>query len=488
MLYLLLALGCDTASKPVRREAPAAGASSAGSARSAAPLVVAPQGDRWEFTIASEGGDPPLRIVPLRDGGWALAGSRPPPLNLGGQTFHGQPHLVYVGVFDAVGKHRFSTEVAQSGGQTFGDLIEAPDGDLILAADINGSSVSVLGKHVSGEGPLVARFSPQGVLRWAQMEGGARSDPNPRRARNARLTVTPAGDIYVAYHLGPASQQSQLEARAGVVLCRLGAGGSPLWTTEILDRGFWTETFLRPHPAGGVIIAGNSDGDLNWESARSPSPAALNPSPAAAPARALEGAAGFGLFHRGAYGGGPPNLFVARFDDAGELVWHQSEHARHLKFGKAYDVSVGQDGSSWFAIGGTGKLSLKGQTLTTNDWDLIVLRVSPEGQWLPPIHLRRPAAQGRGRLLRRGQEAWLFGDSAGPDDKRSRVGFRLAADGSATKLKVAGAPLLGVASQGGRLLLVSSPEQGGSRGTTLPLVVERSPWPTSAEARDRDAP
>src|SRR5690606_25029347 len=115
-----------------------------------------------------------------------------------------------------------------------------PDGDLILAADINGSSVSVLGKHVSGEGPLVARFSPQGVLRWAQMEGGARSDPNPRRARNARLTVTPAGDIYVAYHLGPASQQSQLEARAGVVLCRLGAGGSPLWTTEILDRGFWT--------------------------------------------------------------------------------------------------------------------------------------------------------------------------------------------------------------------------------------------------------
>lgn len=459
---LTTALAGLTACDEKNESQPAPRASQATAAPAASAVRTPDGGVRWTIELAKRGGDPPAKAVALKGGGWALAGSRPPPVNLGGETLTGRSHLVYLGIFDAAGKHRFSVGIGQQGGQTFGDLVAAPNGDVVLAADVYGNSVRVGESWARGPGPLVARFAPDGQLRWALKVG------EEGMGRRARLAMDPKGDVFVAYHFGAERQQSTQVIRAGVAFLRLSADGKVVWRRSVADRGHWTKTFLRAHPSGGVVAAGQSDGAyLHWAPLLADAPSPNSDDPVEQEKQGLR------LYTRG-YGGGKPRFFFARFDADGKLLWQQTRSVP-VKFGSVHDLELARDETAWLAASITGAAELDGGKLAADDYDLLLLRASKAGEWLPPIHLKEPGGQGRAQLLPRGKEMAVFASTTVEGNPR---GWRLrfSAAGKETKRSLAGMPFVSLEPRGPDENTLLSVRFEDAPSKTL-LHVER--WPLS---------
>ncbi len=203
----------------------------------------------------------------------------------------------------------------------------APNGDLVLAAATEGS---LAGENQGQRDVYLARYSPEGALRWARQTGGPQND-SP-----LGVSVAPDGSIYVGgFTEGDYASPSQ--GSADVWLARYDADGNELWSRQfgsnLWDRGFDVVAF-----DGGAYITGYTSSSLD-------------------PATDLGGFDGF----------------AAKFDAQGNQQW-----LRH----------IGTDATDWgqgSALAPDGGLYVTGYTegelggIRAGDKDLFAVRLNPDG-------------------------------------------------------------------------------------------------------------
>ncbi len=203
----------------------------------------------------------------------------------------------------------------------------APDGDVIVAAATEGS---LAGANQGQRDVYLARYSPDGQLRWSHQTGGPRND-SP-----LGVSVAPDGTIYVGgFTEGDFASPNQ--GSADVWLARFDSDGTELWRRQFggpqWDRGFDVAAF-----DGGAYITGYTAGSLDL-------------------ATDLEGFDGF----------------AARFDADGNQQW-----IRHI----STDATDWGQGS---ALAPDGGLYVTGYTEgdlggpNAGDKDLFVVRLRPDG-------------------------------------------------------------------------------------------------------------
>ena len=128
----------------------------------------------------------------------------------------------------------------------------APNGDVVLAAITEGS---LDGQNQGQRDVYLARYSPDGQLRWSRQTGGPQND-SP-----LGVSVAPDGSIYVGgFTEGDFASPNQ--GSADVWLARYDADGNELWRRQFggpaWDRGFDVAAF-----DSGAYITGYSAGTLD---------------------------------------------------------------------------------------------------------------------------------------------------------------------------------------------------------------------------------
>ena len=227
----------------------------------------------------------------------------------------------------------------------------APDGDIVLAAITEGS---LDGDNQGHRDVYLARYSPDGQLRWSHQTGGPKND-SP-----LGVSVAPDGSIYVG-GFTEGDYASPNQGSADVWLARYNANGEELWRRQFggpaWDRGFDVAAF-----DGGAYITGYSAGPLD-------------------PDTDLGGFDGF----------------AAKFDADGNQQW-----GRH----------IGTDATDWgqgSALTPDGGLYFTGYTegdlggTNAGDKDLFVVRLRPDGSLAWAAQMGTPALD------------WTQGVGLGPD-------------------------------------------------------------------------
>ena len=134
---------------------------------------------------------------------------------------------------------------------TFG-VASAPNGDLVLAAVTEGS---LTGDHQGQRDVYLARYSPDGELRWAKQTGGPQND-SP-----LGVSAAPDGSIYIG-GVTDGDYASPNQGSADVWLARYDADGNELWRRQfgaaLWDRGFDVVAF-----DGGAYITGYTSSILD---------------------------------------------------------------------------------------------------------------------------------------------------------------------------------------------------------------------------------
>ncbi|WP_420434916.1 hypothetical protein [Candidatus Poriferisocius sp.] len=227
----------------------------------------------------------------------------------------------------------------------------APNGDVVLAAATEGSLV---GRNQGQRDVYLARYSPDGQLRWSRQTGGPQND-SP-----LGVSVAPDGSIYVGgFTEGDFASPNQ--GSADVWLAHYDADGNELWRRQFggpaWDRGFDVAAF-----DSGAYITGYSAGTLD-------------------PDTDLGGFDGF----------------AAKFDADGNQQW-----IRH----------IGTDATDWgqgSALAPDGGLFLTGYTegdlggANAGDKDLFAVRLRPDGSLAWAVQLGTSALD------------WTQGVGLGPD-------------------------------------------------------------------------
>lgn len=131
----------------------------------------------------------------------------------------------------------------------------APNGDAVIAAATEGT----LARDNQGQRDVyLARYSPEGVLRWARQTGGPQND-SP-----LGVSVAPDGSIYVG-GFTEGDYASPNQGSADVWLARYNGNGEELWRRQFggpaWDRGFDVTAF-----DGGAYITGYTASMLDPES------------------------------------------------------------------------------------------------------------------------------------------------------------------------------------------------------------------------------
>lgn len=221
----------------------------------------------------------------------------------------------------------WSIQVGTEQADTSYGVSAAPNGDVVLAAITEGG---LDGQNQGHRDVYLARYSPDGQLRWSRQTGGPKND--------SPLGVSAAldGTIYVGgFTEGDFASPNQ--GSADIWLARYDADGNELWRRQFggpaWDRGFDVTAF-----DGGAYITGYSAGTLD-------------------PATDLGGFDGY----------------AAKFDADGNQQW-----IRH----------VGTDATDWgqgSALAPDGGLYFTGYTegdlggANAGDKDVFVVRLRPDG-------------------------------------------------------------------------------------------------------------
>ena len=128
----------------------------------------------------------------------------------------------------------------------------APNGDLIVAAVTEGS---LAGDNQGRRDVYLARYSPDGELRWSRLTGGPQND-SP-----LGVSVAPDGSIYVG-GVTDGDYASPNRGSADVWLARYDADGNELWRKQfgrdMWDRGFDVAAFDR-----GAYVTGYTSSSLD---------------------------------------------------------------------------------------------------------------------------------------------------------------------------------------------------------------------------------
>ena len=228
---------------------------------------------------------------------------------------------------EATAQSEWSLQVGtQMPDTTFGVSV-APNGDLVLAAVTEGS---LAGENQGQRDVYLARYSPDGELRWSQQTGGPQND-SP-----LGVSAAPDGSIYIG-GVTDGDFASPSQGSADVWLARYDAEGTELWSrqfgSDLWDRGFDVVAF-----DGGAYITGYTSSSLD-------------------PATDLGGFDGF----------------AAKYDDQGNQQWLRQ---------------IGTDATDWgqgSALAPDGGLYVTGYTegdlggANAGDKDLFAVRLNPDG-------------------------------------------------------------------------------------------------------------
>ena len=146
----------------------------------------------------------------------------------------------------------WSIQVGTEQADTSYGVSAAPNGDVVLAAITEGG---LDGQNQGHRDVYLARYSPDGQLRWSRQTGGPKND-SP-----LGVSVAPDGTIYVGgFTEGDFASPNQ--GSADVWLARYDADGNELWRRQFggpaWDRGFDVTAF-----DGGAYITGYSAGTLD---------------------------------------------------------------------------------------------------------------------------------------------------------------------------------------------------------------------------------
>lgn len=278
----------------------------------------------------------------------------------------------------------WSIQVGTEQADTSYGVSAAPNGDVVLAAITEGG---LDGQNQGHRDVYLARYSPDGQLRWSRQTGGPKND-SP-----LGVSVALDGTIYVGgFTEGDFASPNQ--GSADVWLARYDADGNELWRRQFggpaWDRGFDVTAF-----DGGAYITGYSAGTLD-------------------PATDLGGFDGY----------------AAKFDADGNQQW-----IRH----------VGTDATDWgqgSALAPDGGLYFTGYTegdlggANAGDKDVFVVRLRPDGSLVWAAQLGTSAldwTQGVGLgpdggvLLAGSTEGSFAADNAG---ERDMIVVSLDADGN----------------------------------------------------------
>ena len=285
---------------------------------------------------------------------------------------------------DSAAQSDWSIQVGSEQADTSYGVSAAPNGDVVLAAITEGG---LDGQNQGHRDVYLARYSPDGQLRWSLQTGGPKND-SP-----LGVSVAPDGTIYVGgFTEGDFASPNQ--GSADVWLARYDADGNELWRRQFggpaWDRGFDVAAF-----DGGAYITGYSAGTLD-------------------PATDLGGFDGY----------------AAKFDADGNQQW-----IRH----------VGTDATDWgqgSALAPDGGLYFTGYTegdlggANAGDKDVFVVRLRPDGSLAWATQLGTSAldwTQGVGLgpdggvLLAGSTEGSFAADNAG---ERDMIVVSLDADGN----------------------------------------------------------
>ncbi|QSQ28398.1 hypothetical protein JY651_36105 [Pyxidicoccus parkwayensis] len=229
--------------------------------------------------------------------------------------------------------------------------VVAPDGDVLVAAtyreplDVGGGPLPF--NHVSTTPHLlVARFSPDGVLRWAHglvpREGAA-------RARVGGLAVDSQGNAW----LGGTSAGFQFDGQRlpeGPFVARLSPGGALERVRGFSGDGALDVQALAADGEGGVVLVGDFTGHRDFGDATRE----------AGPGRAA---------------------FAVRLDADGGTRWSRAWSAGHEGLVTARGVAVDLFGGIHVAGGYAGTVCFGGSPfVTVRQRTPFVLKLSPEGQ------------------------------------------------------------------------------------------------------------
>ncbi len=228
---------------------------------------------------------------------------------------------------ESAAQSEWSIQVGSEQADTSYGVSAAPNGDVVLAAITEGG---LDGQNQGHRDVYLARYSPDGQLRWSRQTGGPKND-SP-----LGVSVAPDDTIYVGgFTEGDFASPNQ--GSADVWLARYDADGNELWRRQFggpaWDRGFDVAAF-----DGGAYITGYSAGTLD-------------------PATDLGGFDGY----------------AAKFDADGNQQW-----IRH----------VGTDATDWgqgSALAPDGGLYFTGYTegdlggANAGDKDVFVVRLRPDG-------------------------------------------------------------------------------------------------------------
>ena len=228
---------------------------------------------------------------------------------------------------ESAAQRDWNIQVGSEQADTSYGVSAAPNGDVVLAAITEGG---LAGQSQGHRDVYLARYSPDGQLRWSLQTGGPKND-SP-----LGVSVAPDGTIYVGgFTEGDFASPNQ--GSADVWLARYDADGNELWRRQFggpaWDRGFDVAAF-----DGGAYITGYSAGSLD-------------------PATDLGGFDGY----------------AAKFDADGNRQW-----IRH----------IGTDATDWgqgSALAPDGGLYFTGYTegdlggANAGDKDVFVVRLQPDG-------------------------------------------------------------------------------------------------------------
>jgi hypothetical protein len=153
------------------------------------------------------------------------------------------------------GAHRWSTAIGGTGADAVRAVAVDPGGDIVVTGYVSGEArAGAEALRARGRDILLARYAPDGALRWARALGGDGDDIGQA------VALAPDGDVLVT---GSFTATADLGAgplvsagRSDVLVARFGPAGEPRWTRSYgggyEDHGY----SIAVAPDGGIAVTG----------------------------------------------------------------------------------------------------------------------------------------------------------------------------------------------------------------------------------------
>ena len=273
-------------------------------------------------------------------------------INLGGPVFTAAGvYDVYLARYDSRGAHLWSRQLAGPQAEMCDALAVDREGNAVLVGNFWGTADFGAGPVASRGGIdiFVTSFAPDGQTRWSKHFGGSSNDSASRLAIDAQGNVILSGYTMAEIDFGGGNLPSR--GIYDTYLAKFASNGDYLWAKRLGGASSEFGGGVAVDLSGDLFLAGTFYADVDFGAGTLPN-------------------------------AGGSDLFVARFDAQGGLVWSR-------RFGGAGNegasgIMVHDDGR--LAVGGTfdGAMDLGGGTLTSaGGTDVFLMGLSGDGghQW-----------------------------------------------------------------------------------------------------------